>query len=298
MGLIHKTSGNVIPFKMKSVLIALASILFIQAVSARSAALDAPSKCEDVLKAETCAKLRNLAKIFHENVQMVNQLVSEAVQKHLSNAQDIIMYVRDQLVAKANNFKCEDVLSADQCTKLKEIAQKFKVSAADLLQDIKEAVADGIVKGQALYQKTIEIMLEKINNFSCEQVMDADTCQKIEDFAKKVHANAQDVKKAIIDAYAKGLTKAQDFLADAKDFLTNEISCEKVLGQDRCDKIRKVADLFGVKLTEVMEKLRELYANGVQNIRDLYAQIAKFIKDKWFGYSLSEDEFMELMDMM
>merc|ERR1711973_785831 len=252
-----KQVENIISFKMKSVLIALASILFIQAVSARSAALDAPSTCEDVLKAETCAKLRNLAKIFHENVQMVNQLVSEAVQKHLSNAQDIIMYVRDQLVAKANNFKCQD-----------------------------------------LYQKTIEIMLKKINNFSCEQVMDADTCQKIEDFAKKVHANAQDVKKAIIDAYAKGLTKAQDFLADAKDFLTNEISCEKVLGQDRCDKIRKVADLFGVKLTEVMEKLRELYANGVQNIRDLYAQIAKFIKDKWFGYSLSEDEFMELMDMM
>ncbi|XP_066929375.1 uncharacterized protein [Clytia hemisphaerica] len=283
---------------MKSVLIALASILLLQAVSARSAALDAPSTCEDVLKAETCTKLRNLAKIFHENVQMVNQLVSEAVQKHLSNAQDIIMYVRDQLIAKANNFKCEDVLSADQCTKLTAIAQKFKVSAADLIQDIKEAVADGIVKGQALYQKTVEIMLEKINNFSCDQVMDADTCAKIEDFAKKIHANSQDVKKAIIDAYAKGLTKAQDFFDDAKEFLTNEITCEKVLGQDRCDKVKKVAELFGVKLNEVMEKLRELYANGVQRASELYVKIAQYIKDQWFGYSISEDEFMELMDML
>lgn len=141
-------------------------------------------------------------------------------------------------------------------------------------------------------------MLEKLNNFECEQVMDAATCQKIKDFAAKIHASSQDLKKAIIDAYAKGLTKAQDFLADAKDFLTNEISCEKVLGQDRCDKIKKVADLFGVKFDEVMAKLRELYANGVQNIRDLYAKVAQFIKDKWFGYSLSEDEFMQLMDMM
>lgn len=283
---------------MKSVLIALASILLIQAVSARSAALDAPSKCEDVLTAETCTKLRNLAKIFHENVQMVNQLVSEAVQDRFNTTKDILNYVRNQLVAKANNFKCEDVLSADQCTKLTEIAKKFKVSAADLIQDIKEAVADGVVKGQALYEKTIKIMLEKLNNFSCDQVMDADTCAKIEEFAKKIHANAQDVKDAIIDAYAKGLTKAQDFLADAKDFLTNEMSCETVFGKDRCERIKKAAEFFGVQFDKVMDKLRELYANGVENISELYAKVAQYIRDNWFGYSLSEDEFMELMDMM
>jgi hypothetical protein len=37
---------------MKTILFALASILLLQAVSARSAALDDPKTCEDVLAAE------------------------------------------------------------------------------------------------------------------------------------------------------------------------------------------------------------------------------------------------------
>lgn len=48
------------------------------------------------------------------------------------------------------------------------------MSAAALTEDLKEAVATGVVQGQALYQKTVEIMLEKINNFDCTQLMDAD----------------------------------------------------------------------------------------------------------------------------
>ena len=37
--------------------------------------------------------------------------------------------------------------------------------------------------------------------------------------------------KAAIDAYSKGLTHAKDFLADAKKFLIDELSCEKVIGE-------------------------------------------------------------------
>jgi len=53
------------------------------------------------------------------------------------------------------------------------------VSAAALTEDIKEAVATGVVQGQALYQKTVEIMLEKINNFDCTQLMDADVSSTV-----------------------------------------------------------------------------------------------------------------------
>ena len=54
------------------------------------------------------------------------------------------------------------------------VATNFKVSAADLLKDIKEAVAAGYLQGKALYQATITIMLEKVKNLSCEQLIDAD----------------------------------------------------------------------------------------------------------------------------
>ena len=37
---------------------------------------------------------------------------------------------------------------------------------------MEEAITDGITQGKALYQKTIEIMLMKINNLSCEQLID------------------------------------------------------------------------------------------------------------------------------
>merc|ERR1712137_219222 len=141
-------------------------------------------------------------------------------------------------------------------------------------------------------------MLEKINNFSCEQVMDADTCAKIEEFAKKIHASSQELKEAIIDAYSKGLTKAQDFLKDARDFLTKEISCDQVLGSDRCAKIQGIAQRFGAKFDKVMDVLREAVANGITKLSDLYKAAIKYIMDNWLSMSLSDEELMEVMDMM
>ena len=42
------------------------------------------------------------------------------------------------------------------------------------MEDIKEAVAAGIMKGSQLYQKAVEIMLGKVQDLSCESLIDAD----------------------------------------------------------------------------------------------------------------------------
>ena len=45
------------------------------------------------------------------------------------------------------------------------------------MEDIKEAVARGQMKGLALYQRTVEIMLNKLEQarkLTCEQLIDAD----------------------------------------------------------------------------------------------------------------------------
>ena len=62
---------------------------------------------------------------------------------------------------------------------MKVQAAKFKVSTADLLEDIKDAVALGKIQGLALYQKSIEIMLEKLEllkQLKCEDLTDAQVC--------------------------------------------------------------------------------------------------------------------------
>lgn len=63
-------------------------------------------------------------------------------------------------------------------------AAKFKVNSAELLEDIKEAVAKGQMHGKALYQKSVEIMLTKLEqarNLTCEQLIDADVRFSTED---------------------------------------------------------------------------------------------------------------------
>lgn len=250
---------------MKTLLFVFASLFLLQSVSAK--ALDAPAKtCEDFLTSETCDKLRDIAKIFHEKVTIVNEAVREAVAKHKANAQEIITFVKEYLVEKANNFNCQDVLSDDQCKQLNDFAAKFKVSVTDLMTDLKEAVADGIVQGKALLQKTKEILLEKLTNLSCDQLTDADTCQQIQDFAKKIGASAQEIKNALIDAYIKGLQSSKDFIAEAKRFLTEELSCDRILGEANCLKIQAFLRNTRVSFDEVMQKLKEAFTNGKTNI--------------------------------
>lgn len=85
-----------------------------------------------------------------------------------------------------------------------------------------------------MYEKTIE--KHKTNKYKSGFLVFSyciyqQTCLKISSFAQKIHASAQEVKKAIIDAYSKGLTNAQDFFKDVVDFLTNELSCDDVLSR-------------------------------------------------------------------
>lgn len=285
---------------MKTLLFIFASLFVFQSVSAK--ALDAPAKtCEDFLTSETCDKLRDIAKVFHEQVSIVNEAVREAVAKHKANAQEIITFVKEYLVEKANNFNCKDVLSDDQCKQLIEFAAKFKVSVTDLMTDLKEAVADGIVQGKALFQKTKEILLEKLTNLSCDQLMDADTCQQIQDFAKKIGASAQEIRNALIDAYIKGLKSSKDFIAEAKRFLTEELSCDMILGEANCLKIQAFLRNTRVSFDEVMQKLKEAFTNGKSNTLELLKVAWTYIKENiWpFGFSeLSDEKVIELMDMV
>jgi len=265
---------------MKSLIVIFASVLLMHAVSAQVAV---PKTCEDVLPAETCTKLRSIAAIFHEKAGIVNEAIQAAYKKHITKVQDFIAFAKTYLMDNAKNFKCEDVLAEEQCAKLIVIAEKFNVSLAEVTRDIEEAITDGVLQAKALYQKTVELILDHLSNLSCEQLIDADTCQKIKDFGVKIHASSQDIRRAIIDAYSKGLVGASDFLRDAIEYLKNDISCETVLSPETCTKLHGLADRFGASFDKIVGVLRESVANGVSKVSDLYKAAVKYIMNNWLG---------------
>ena len=65
-----------------------------------------------MLHTQICAKLAGIAVIFHEKIEVVDEAVRSAVEHHITKTQNILDYVKTYLVERANNFKCEDVLSS------------------------------------------------------------------------------------------------------------------------------------------------------------------------------------------
>ena len=60
---------------------------------------------------QVCEQLRESASKLKEKAGEVNEAVRAAINKHLTNAQQILDAAREFLVEKATNFKCEDALS-------------------------------------------------------------------------------------------------------------------------------------------------------------------------------------------
>ena len=58
------------------------------------------------------------------------------------------------------------------------------------------------------------------------------TCQKIRDFANKVHLNTKEVIEAVKEAILEGARDPQAVLKKAIDFLKAQLSCENVIGKE------------------------------------------------------------------
>ena len=67
--------------------------------------------CEDVLSEKVCKSLRDAAKKFGEKVEIIDQLVREAVKDGITKASEIIKRVQEKIIEFATDFKCEDALS-------------------------------------------------------------------------------------------------------------------------------------------------------------------------------------------
>jgi len=237
--------------------------------------------CEGILGADICSKLKNAAQMLGEKVDVINAAIREAVTKHFTKVSDILNFVQEKMVDLATDFKCEKVLPANMCANIDKIGGHFKDSLDIINKAIKEAIVHGATGVQEIYNVAIAWLRDHVIVSKCEDLIAAATCQKIRDFAKKVHVNVKDVMQAVKEAIADGAWGPVEIYKKAVEYIKSKISCEAVMGQDLCDKIRKIADRFSISLTKVDQVLREAIANGVTKVSDLYKAVIKYIMDRW-----------------
>merc|ERR1719495_1463994 len=98
---------------------------------------------EAVIGAAVCEKLEKAASLLGEKMSDINDAVRAAVKKHISKASGIISFVQEYLVDKAKNFKCENVLNEELCASIMKIGGHFKDGADVINKAIKEAIVHG-----------------------------------------------------------------------------------------------------------------------------------------------------------
>ncbi|XP_065653810.1 uncharacterized protein LOC136080721 [Hydra vulgaris] len=266
---------------MRTVAALLGFVFLFQYVSANSLPVKLPTKCEDVLTADTCTSLKAVAAKLRLNVQLVNEAVINAVKKSIQNTQDVIIFVRDTLVKKATNFQCTDALTAEQCDKIALIGKNLKLSAIEVAEAVRQAVARPVEVGATLYVAVLFILDDLKKNVKCEAFVSEDVCKKVADYAISLKLSAEDATKAVKEAILQGANNAADYYNKATEYLRAQISCENVLSIETCEKVRKLADKFSVSLTEVNSALRSAVASGITKVTDLYKHAVKFIIEKW-----------------
>jgi len=285
--------------KMKFLLFTLCAILVFN--TARADDVTTTKTCEDFLPATTCARLRQIAKEFNEKVGIVNQAITDAYNHHKTRAAEVLSYVKEYLVARATNFKCESVLSAENCQKLQDIAKKLHLTATQASLAIKEAIVNGAQKVSDISQKALAYMRDKLSTLTCENVLEADQCKKLKDVAALIHVKAGEVNKAIREAIIEGAAKVQDQFQKAMDFLENEVTCEKVFGQERCDQLRDAAQKFHENAGVIKEAIKAAINKHLTKVQDVLTSVRDTLVEKAKNFKctdvLTQDQCNKIDDI-
>merc|ERR1712126_432610 len=113
-------------------------------------------KCEDLLSEKICTEIRDVAKRLKVKVEEVDKAIAEAAAKGITKAHELIEFVREKIVSLATKFGCNDIMPQKVCDKIKELAAKFKVSAAKVEEFIKQIVSKGVTSIHEIIKKIID----------------------------------------------------------------------------------------------------------------------------------------------
>merc|ERR1712226_1739177 len=190
---------------------------------------NAVEKCEDVLAEKICTQLREAAEKLKLKAAEIDALVREAIEKKITEATEIAKHIREQLIEKAKNFKCEDALPAPVCGKLKELAEKIKVKAAEVDKLLREIVAEGVTKAKEIIEKIREKLFPALEDEvpflienaveKCEDVLAEKICTQLREAAEKLKLKAAEIDALVREAIEKKITEATEIAKHIREQL-------------------------------------------------------------------------------
>merc|ERR1712002_711132 len=174
-------------------------------------------KCTDALSESVCAKIKEIAAKFKVDYQKVMKVIKEIIAKGITKAKEIIDEIKKHFFPQlegelVNLVKCEDVLSPQVCTKMREIAAKLKIKVSEIDRIIRELVAKKITEAREIIKHLKEKLIELATNFKCTDVLSKKMCDEVHAFAEKIKIAAKEVDEIIKKIVVAGVTKAEEII--------------------------------------------------------------------------------------
>jgi len=110
-----------------------------------------------------------------------------------------------------NAITCEDVLSKEVCTDLRNIAKRMKVKISEIDAIIRKLVEEKITDIKVIIKKVKEKLVE-LTKIKCSDILSEAACKEIKDFAAKIKIEAKKVDEIIKKIVVDGVTKAKEII--------------------------------------------------------------------------------------
>merc|ERR1719317_459220 len=241
-------------------------------------------ECEEVLAEKVCKSLRDAAKAFKLKVEIIDQLVKEALEHGHKTAAAIIGHIRRHLIEAAKNFHCSNLLPEDVCAHIEEVAKHVGVKMAEVEKVMKEIIAKGITKWHEIIEELKKHFFPSMQGelavaIVCEDVLSEKVCKTLKDAAKKLKVKAAEVDRIVREAVKKGITKASAIIKEVQAKiieLATDFKCEDALSKKVCDKIHAIADLLKIKYEDIVAKMKKIIAEGKTTAKAIFEAIKKF----------------------
>merc|ERR1711936_914438 len=303
MGFKSESSSSIFVFnKMRAfIFVALFCLLGLASARTTSTHSDIVNEvtCEDVLAEKVCASLREAAEAFKLKIQVVDELVREAVAKGITDAKAVIAHVRQQLIDMAKDFHCGSILPEYVCSEIAEVAAKVSIKMEQVEEFMKVLVSKGITKLKEIIEELKKHFFPsaEINAIVCEDVLAADVCAKIHEIAEKVKVDVKKVDEFIKKLVVKGITKIKEiiekikhhFFPDLKaQLIENVIVCEEVLADNVCKALREAAKILKIKIEEVDKAVREALDKGLTKAKEIIAFVRAKIEQMVHNFKCTD----------
>lgn len=241
---------------------------------------DLPKQCEDVLAADLCNKLREIAAALKLQASKVDDAIVDAAIKGLVAAPAVYRAAKEFLKNEVLDRPCEDFLSPAVCTKLRQIAGVLKIQAAKVEQFVREAIAEGITTGTEIYAKVVEFMKKEVLSKTCDDFLAPRVCNKLKEIAAKLKVQIAKVNEMVIDAAIAGYQNRDEIYNNVIQFLKDEVlskTCEDILAGDLCNKMKAIAAKLKLTAAKVDKAVKDAVLKGylttaaiVQSVKEFY----------------------------